>query len=273
MLVQRLTTARRLATVASVAETTSRPCTKGASSSSSSSSRQTRRERGTKQTGGSLTLLTPNTSVDLSRVPLNAAVNVEERSSSGARTGSRRRRDDAILFSSSLIEKNVFHVNAGKAIATLQEELPFALDQELTYDIYSEDIQFVDNVSPQLSRKATSSSGKDAYRRVLWAVRFHNWLFFSKSRVDVHKLWTTDGDRTIKVRFSVRAKPRLANQITAARSASVTLDAISTYRLDTNGKICYHAIENVDRIDPPVTSLASLYAGLAMPNTHAWPTA
>lgn len=76
------------------------------------------------------------------------------------------------------------------------------------------------------------------YRTIFWSLQFHGRIFFSRLYVDVKRIWQpTDG--VICMRWTVHGIPRVPWE------AEGTFDGISTYRLDNNGKIYEHSVDNV----------------------------
>ena len=63
------------------------------------------------------------------------------------------------------------------------QDLPVLLERQPCLDIFCEGVVFQDHLSPRLGLPPSSCSGKEAYRRLLWSLRFHRALFFCKSRV------------------------------------------------------------------------------------------
>ena len=146
------------------------------------------------------------------------------------------------------------------AVRTLRDELPGMLDRELSYDIYREDIAFVDHVG--MPGVPSEAHGLDAYRRVFLSLRLHATLCFSSRRVSLLRIWQPR-ERTLAVRWSVAAAPRLLSSLGAG---DVHYDGISEYKLDARGMIYEHKIENVDLGTPPALrsrTLEQLLAGLA----------
>ncbi|KAG2431848.1 hypothetical protein HXX76_009341 [Chlamydomonas incerta] len=119
--------------------------------------------------------------------------------------------------------------------------------RELNYSIYREDIVFRD---PRNTVK-----GMKNYQLIFWSLRFHGKLFFNKLYVDVKRIWQPE-DSVIKMRWTVHGIPRVPWE------AEGTFDGISTYRLDSHGKIYEHCVDNVLLRDPPMATNPPLLAGL-----------
>lgn len=116
-----------------------------------------------------------------------------------------------------------------------------------TDSIYREDIVFRD---PRNCFK-----GMKNYQTVFWSLRFHGKIFFSKLYVDVKRIWQPE-DGIIKMRWTVHGIPRVPWE------AEGTFDGISTYRLDSHGKIYEHSVDNILLRDPPMATNPPLLAGL-----------
>ena len=85
------------------------------------------------------------------------------------------------------------------------------------------------------------------YKLIFWSLRFHGRLFFSRMFVDVLRIWQPE-DHQIKMRWRVRGVPRVWWE------AEGVIDGISTYKLDNEGKIYEHIVDNVQLRDPPITN-------------------
>lgn len=132
-----------------------------------------------------------------------------------------------------------FYANLGDAIRTLREDLPLLFVKDLNYDVYRDDIIFKDpNISFQ---------GKRNYKLIIWSLKFHGSLFFKKIYIDVQRIWQPD-DQQIKIRFKLHAYPRVWWETEG------TFDGIFTYKLDKEGKIYEHSVNNIQLRDPPITN-------------------
>jgi hypothetical protein len=146
------------------------------------------------------------------------------------------------------------------AIRTLRDELPAVFDRDLSYDIYREDVAFVDRIS--LPGVPAEAHGLDAYRRVFLSLRLHGALCFSRTRVSLLRIWQPR-DRTLAVRWSVAATPRLLSSLGVD---DMHFDGISEYKLDSRGMIYEHVVCACDFGTPPPLrsrALSQLLAGLA----------
>ena len=110
-------------------------------------------------------------------------------------------------------------------IATLKHDLPTLFKQDITYDIYTQDIEFIDPVN--------RFKGKLSYQIIFWTLRFHGQLFFTELYFDLHEVQQTAFD-VITAHWTVRGtlclpwKPQLY------------FNGYSTYQLTPEGLIYYH---------------------------------
>ena len=133
-------------------------------------------------------------------------------------------------------------------------------EHDLTYDIYRDDISFVDRTA--LPGVPSEAHGLEAYKRVFLSMRLHGALCFSRQRVTLLRIWQPR-DRTLAVRWSVCAAPRLLSSLGADDSH---FDGISEYKLDARGMIYEHRVENVDpgtQAPARNRTLAAMLANLA----------
>lgn len=137
---------------------------------------------------------------------------------------------------------NEYFLQCGVAIRTIREEIPRLFEHDITYDIYRDDITFLDNITTLPGGMHTVTHGKESYRKVMWSVRFHGKLFFSRLQVNILRIWQPR-DKTISVRWSITGDPRVLHSLGASE---VFLDGVSEYKLDSEGMIYEHKIESVD---------------------------
>jgi hypothetical protein len=76
------------------------------------------------------------------------------------------------------------------------------------------------------------------YQLIFWSLRFHGRIFFKSLYVEVRRIWQPS-DGVISMRWTVHGVPRVPWE------AEGTFDGISTYKLDSDGKIYEHAGEKV----------------------------
>eukprot|EP00245_Coleochaete_scutata_P007106 TRINITY_DN221_c0_g1_i1.p1 TRINITY_DN221_c0_g1~~TRINITY_DN221_c0_g1_i1.p1 ORF type:complete len:387 (-),score=64.94 TRINITY_DN221_c0_g1_i1:790-1950(-) len=127
-------------------------------------------------------------------------------------------------------QKDDYYINVGYAVRTLREEIPYMFYKKLTFDIYRDDIT--------LSDPLNQFTGIDNYKAIFWALRFHGRIFFRALWVDVHRIWQPC-DKVIMVRWTVRGIPRVPWE------AQGHFDGTSEYKLDKDGKIYAHKVDNV----------------------------
>ena len=142
-----------------------------------------------------------------------------------------------------VVAEAAYEAQVARAIATLQVELPTLFDQDLTYDIYTQDIFFQDPVN--------TFKGKFNYRIIFWTLRFHGRLFFTTLGFDLHRVEQTSPD-TIRADWTVRGRLRLPWQ------AQIWFNGYSLYRLNAQGYIDRH-IDTWDR--PPGEILRQFLPG------------
>lgn len=133
-------------------------------------------------------------------------------------------------------ERDNYYVNTGYAIRTLREELPNMFYKKMNFDIYRDDITFRDPMNV--------FSGIDNYKLIFWALRFHGRIFFKALWVDVGRVWQPH-DKVIMVRWTVRGVPRVPWE------AQGQFEGTSEYKLDKDGKIYEHKVDNVIFNSPP----------------------
>ena len=90
----------------------------------------------------------------------------------------------------------------------------------------------------------TTLAGIDNYKTLFWALRFHSRIFFKALWVDVVRVWQPS-DKVIMIRWTVRGIPRVPWE------AQGRFDGTSEYKLDKDGKIYEHKVDNVIMNSPP----------------------
>jgi hypothetical protein len=113
--------------------------------------------------------------------------------------------------------------------------------------IYRDDIVFRD---PRNCFK-----GMKNYELIFWSLRFHGKIFFRTLYVDVKRIWQPE-DNVLRMRWTVPGVPRVPWE------AEGTFDGMSTYKLDGEGKIYEHSVDNILLRDPPMATNPPLLAGL-----------
>ncbi|XP_073308388.1 uncharacterized protein [Primulina huaijiensis] len=158
-------------------------------------------------------------------------------------------------------ERNDFYVNLGSAVRTLREDLPVIFTKDLNYDIYRDDITFKDPLN--------TFTGIEKYKLVFWALRFHGKILFREISLDVLRIWQPS-ENVILIRWNLKGVPRVPWE------AKGQFQGTSRYKLDRNGKIYEHKVDNLAFNFPqqlrPAASVIDLVAACpASPNpTFLW---
>ncbi|KAI3843846.1 hypothetical protein MKW92_048845 [Papaver armeniacum] len=146
-------------------------------------------------------------------------------------------------------KKNDFYVNVGLAVRTLREDLPLLFSKDLNYDIYRDDITFIDPLN--------TFTGMEKYKLIFWALRFHGRVLFREISLEVLRVWQPS-ENVILIRWNLRGIPRVPWE------ASGQFQGTSKYKLDRNGKIYEHKVDNLAFNFPrqlrPATSVLDLVA-------------
>ncbi|KAH9329728.1 hypothetical protein KI387_001836 [Taxus chinensis] len=153
-------------------------------------------------------------------------------------------------------QKEEFYINTGYAIRSLREQLPSIFYREPTFDIYREDIVFKDPLN--------TFSGIENYKLIFRALRFHGRIFFKALWVDILRIWHPT-EKVIMIRWTINGIPRVPWE------AQGRFDGTSEYKLDSNGKIYEHKVDNVVLNSPPrftvpvVENLIRVLSGTSTP--------
>ena len=131
-----------------------------------------------------------------------------------------------------------FYANVGLAIRTLREELPTVFQEDISYDIYTDDVGLVD----EFTGAHNHLYGKRSYQTLFKNIRIVAHVLFAGARLEILRIWQPD-ERRISMRWTVRATPRLFG---GWASPDISLDGISEYHLDSEGKIYQHVVERRD---------------------------
>ena len=118
-----------------------------------------------------------------------------------------------------------------RAIATLQHDLPTLFERDISYDIYSRNIDFRDPVN--------RFKGKFNYRIIFWTLRFHGRLFFTELFFDLHEVKLAS-QTTIRADWTVRGTLRVPWK------AKLFFNGYSLYTLDQEAFISEH-VDTWDR--------------------------
>lgn|GEM_PF-105875 len=116
-------------------------------------------------------------------------------------------------------------------IKILQQDLPTLFQQDISYNIYSQDIYFRDPVN--------KFQGKLNYRIIFWTLRFHAKLFFSQIAFDLQEV-AQSADNTILAKWTVRGFLRVPWH------ARLFFSGYSTYKLNSDNLI-YEHVDTWDR--------------------------
>lgn len=158
-------------------------------------------------------------------------------------------------------ERDDFYVNLGLAVRTLREDLPRLFTRDLNYDIYRDDITFVDPLN--------TFTGIENYKLIFWALRFHGRILFREISLDVLRIWQPS-ENVILIRWNLRAVPRVPWE------AEGQFQGSSRYKLDRSGKIYEHKVDNLAfnfprPLKPAASVLDLVTACPASPNpTFLW---
>ncbi|KAG6502511.1 hypothetical protein ZIOFF_034792 [Zingiber officinale] len=126
--------------------------------------------------------------------------------------------------------RSEFYLNVGLAVRTLRDDLPALFARDLNYDIYREDIVFIDPLN--------TFHGVENYRLIFWAVRFHGKILFKEIKLRIFRVWQPS-ENIILIRWELEGVPRVPWE------ARGTFQGTSWYKLDRNGKIYEHKVDNV----------------------------
>lgn len=153
-----------------------------------------------------------------------------------------------------------FYVNLGLAVRTLREDMPLLFTKDLNYDIYRDDITFVDPLN--------KFTGIENYKLIFWALRFHGKILFRDISLEIYRVWQPS-ENVILIRWNLRGVPRVPWE------AKGQFQGTSRYKLDRNGKIYEHKVDNLAFNFPhqlkPAVSVLDLVAASASPKpTFFW---
>ncbi|XP_077253445.1 uncharacterized protein LOC143892600 [Tasmannia lanceolata] len=158
-------------------------------------------------------------------------------------------------------QKDDFYVNLGLAVRTLREDLPLLFSKDLNYHIYRDDITFVDPLN--------TFNGIENYKLIFWALRFHGRVLFREISLEVLRVWQPS-ENVILIRWNLRGIPRVPWEARGEFQGS------SRYKLDRNGKIYEHKVDNLafnfpQHLKPAASVLDLVAACPASPNpTFLW---
>ncbi|KAK4266923.1 hypothetical protein QN277_023781 [Acacia crassicarpa] len=152
-------------------------------------------------------------------------------------------------------EKQNYYLNLGYAIRTLREDFPELFFREPSFDIYRDDIVF--------KYPLNTFMGIENYKSIFWALRFHGRIFFKALWVDIISVWQPV-ESTIMVRWTIHGIPRVPWE------SRGRFDGTSEYKLDKEGKIYEHRVDNIAPNSPTkfkVISVEELIRSIGCPST------
>lgn len=158
-------------------------------------------------------------------------------------------------------QRDEFYVNLGLAVRTLREDMPLLFTRDLNYDIYRDDITLIDPLN--------TFTGIENYKLIFWALRFHGKILFREISLEVFRVWQPS-ENVILIRWNLRGVPRVPWE------AKGEFQGTSRYKLDRNGKIYEHKVDNLafnfpQRLKPAASVLDLVAAVPASPNpTFLW---
>lgn len=125
---------------------------------------------------------------------------------------------------------------------------------------FRDDITFTDPLN--------TFTGMENYKLIFWALRFHGKILFREIALDVFRVWQPS-ENVILIRWNLKGVPRVPWE------AKGEFQGTSRYKLDRNGKIYEHKVDNLAFNFPqplkPVSVLDLVTACPASPNlTFLW---
>lgn len=139
--------------------------------------------------------------------------------------------------------------------------MPLLFTRDLNYDIYRDDITLTDPLN--------TFTGIENYKLIFWALRFHGKILFREISLEVFRVWQPS-ENVILIRWNLRGVPRVPWE------AKGEFQGTSRYKLDRNGKIYEHKVDNLafnfpQRLKPAASVLDLVAACPASPNpTFLW---
>ncbi|KAL6865241.1 hypothetical protein ACP4OV_016392 [Aristida adscensionis] len=125
-----------------------------------------------------------------------------------------------------------YYVNLGDAIRMLREELPVVFYREPSFHIYRDDVVFKDPLN--------NFTGISNYKRIFSVLRFVGQILFKALRIEIVSVWQPVKS-VIMIRWIVHGIPRVPWE------GYGCFDGTSEYKLDKNGKIYEHKVDNLAR--------------------------
>lgn len=111
-------------------------------------------------------------------------------------------------------------------------------------------------------------TGIENYKVIFWALRFHGKILFREISLEIFRVWQPS-ENVILIRWNLRGVPRVPWE------AKGQFQGTSRYKLDRNGKIYEHKVDNLAFNFPqqlkPAASVLDLVGASASPNpTFLW---
>ena len=125
----------------------------------------------------------------------------------------------------------------------------------ISFTLARDDIIFKDPLN--------SFTGVSNYKRIFWALRFTGQIFFKAAWIDIVSIWQPV-ENVIMVRWIVNGIPRVPWE------GNGRFDGTSEYKLDKNGKIYEHKVDNIARNSPTkfkVLWVVELIRSIGCPST------
>ncbi|KAJ3693515.1 hypothetical protein LUZ60_008995 [Juncus effusus] len=126
--------------------------------------------------------------------------------------------------------KDEFYLNLGIAVRTLRDDMPLLFVKDLNYEIYRDDITFVDPLN--------TFQGIENYKTIFWALRFHSKLLFQEINLKILRIYQLS-ENNIIIKWEIDGTPRVPWETRG------TFQGTSKYKLDRNGKIYEHKFDNL----------------------------
>jgi len=123
------------------------------------------------------------------------------------------------------LQTQKYQAQIEQVMQTLRNDLPTLFEQDISYDIYTQDILFQDPVN--------RFEGKFNYRIIFWTLRFHGRLFFTELFFDLHDVSHPQPD-VVLATWTVRGRLRVPWK------ANIFFNGYSTYKLAPEGLIYEH---------------------------------
>ncbi|KAF5195612.1 plant/protein [Thalictrum thalictroides] len=108
--------------------------------------------------------------------------------------------------------------------------MPLLFSKDLNYNIYRDDITLIDPLN--------TFTGIEKYKLIFWALRFHGRLLFRDISLEVFRIWQPS-ENVILIRWNLKGVPRVPWE------AKGQFQGTSRYKLDRNGKIYEHKVDNL----------------------------